>query len=311
LKIDDIARGILEKDSRAISRAITLVENDGEDHAGREIIKRIYNQTGRAKIIGITGPPGVGKSTIIGNLCTALKNDGRKVAVLAVDASSPFTNGTFLGNRIRMQDTLFKNDIFMRSLSTRGSTGGLSTSIWDSVRILDAAGFDIIIIETVGAGQADLDILDVAHTILVVLAPGLGDEIQAIKAGIMEIASIFVVNKVDREDSLIAIKDIEDSLSLLPQGTWKVPVVGLDSIKVKGYEELIKMIDLHFSFSESALDKNERLVREVTEILRNDFNIRIKKVISRSKDKIAETENGTDPYTIADELSKKILNSES
>ena len=309
MKIDDIARGILEKDSRAISRAITLVENDGEDHAGREIIKRIYNQTGRAKIIGITGPPGVGKSTIIGNLCAALKKNGRKVAVLAVDASSPFTNGTFLGNRIRMQDALFKNDIFMRSLSTRGSTGGLSTSVWDSVRILDAAGFDIIIIETVGAGQADLDILDVAHTILVVLAPGLGDEIQAIKAGIMEIASIFVVNKVDREDSLIAIKDIEDSLSLLPQGAWKVPVVGLDSIKVKGYDELIKMIDLHFSFSESALDKKERLLKEVTEIMRNDFNIRIKKVISRSKDKIADTENGTDPYTIADELSKKILNS--
>lgn len=308
MKIDEIARGILEGDSRAISRAITLVENGSEDHTGREIIKRIYNQTGRAKIIGITGPPGVGKSTIAGNVAAILKKNGRKVAVLAVDASSPFTNGTFLGNRIRMQDTLFKNGIFMRSLSTRGSTGGLSTSVWDSVRILDAAGFDVIIIETVGAGQADLDILGIAHTILVVLAPGLGDEIQAIKAGIMEIASIFVINKMDREDSLIAIKDIEDSLSLLPQGNWKVPVVGLDSIRIKGYEELIKMIDLHFGLSECIPDKNERAIREITEILRNDFNTRIKKVVSKSRDEITKIEEGTDPYTIADELSKKIFN---
>ena len=176
------------------------------------------------------------------------------------------------------------------------------------VKGLDAAGFDVIIIETVGAGQADLDILGIAHTILVVLAPGLGDEIQAIKAGIMEIASIFVINKMDREDSLIAIKDIEDSLSLLPQGNWKVPVVGLDSIRIKGYEELIKMIDLHFGFSESVPDKNERVLKEITEILRNDFNTRIKKVVLKSRDEITKIEEGTDPYTIADELSKKIFN---
>lgn len=303
--------GILRGDSRAISRAITIIENGNDDPNARNIIKKIYNQTGKAKIIGITGPPGVGKSTIIGNLAAILKKNGRKVAVLAVDASSPFTNGTFLGNRIRMQDTLFKNDIFMRSLSTRGSTGGLSTSVWDTVRILDAAGFDTIIIETVGAGQADLDILGIAHTILVVLAPGLGDEIQAIKAGIMEIANIFIINKVDREDSYIAIKDIEDSLSLLPQGSWKVPVVGLDSIKVKGYDELIKMIDLHLNSSESTQNTNERILREVMEILRNDFNLRIKKIVLGSNDKIAEIEGGVDPYTIADKLTKKILNSES
>ncbi|EQD62463.1 ArgK protein, partial [mine drainage metagenome] len=248
-KAEDIANGIRAGDLRSISRAITLVEDLNSFATGREIIKNIYASTGKAGIIGITGPPGVGKSTIIGNLSSMLKAKGKKVAIIAVDASSPFTNGSFLGNRIRMQGNLYRDGIYMRSLSSRGSSGGLSRSTWDAVRILDAAGFDRIIVETVGAGQADLDILGMAHTIAVVLAPGLGDEIQAIKAGLMEIANVFIINKMDRDGAFIAMKDIEDSLALTPQNEWKIPVIGLDSIKMEGYGDLIAALEDHLSFA--------------------------------------------------------------
>ncbi len=311
-KADDIANGIRAGDLRSISRAITLVEDLNSLTIGREIIKNIYAGTGKAGIVGITGPPGVGKSTIIGNLSSKLKAKGKKVAIIAVDASSPFTNGSFLGNRIRMQGNLYRDGIYMRSLSSRGSSGGLSRSTWDAVRILDAAGFDRIIVETVGAGQADLDILGMAHTIAVVLAPGLGDGIQAIKAGLMEIANVFIINKMDRDGAFIAMKDIEDSLALTPQNEWKIPVIGLDSMKMEGYDDLIAALEAHLSFA--AKDKgNEksRFFHEVKAALLMEAESRINSLTVSSMSGITDLDrkirDKVNPYTVAEEISRSVL----
>ena len=281
---------------------------------GRELIKEIYTKTGRARVTGITGPPGVGKSTIIGHLAPMLKGRGNGVAILAIDASSPFTMGSLLGNRIRMQADLTTSGIYMRSLSTRGATGGLSRHVWDAVRILDAAGFSDIIIETVGAGQADLDILQIAQTIVVVLAPGLGDQIQAIKAGLMEIASIFIINKMDREGAFLAIKDIEDSLSLSEQGKWKIPVIGLNSISYEGYEDLIRAIEGHRdSLVRGDPLSLERYVSELKAALRVEAESKIKnlseKEISDLLDLKAMIEKRVDPYTVAQQISAAVLGS--
>ena len=309
---EEIVDGIRAGDIRSISRAITLVEDHNSLITGRKIIKSIYGMTGKAGIIGITGPPGVGKSTIIGNLSSMLKSMGKRVAVIAIDASSPFTNGSFLGNRIRMQDKLYRDGIYMRSLSSRGSSGGLSRSTWDAVRVLDAAGFDRIIVETVGAGQADLDILGMAHTIAVALAPGLGDEIQAIKAGLMEIASIFIINKMDRDGAFMAMKDIEDSLALTPQNEWKIPVVGLNSINLEGYEELIADIENHLAFvRKSPVNAKRRFFHEVKAALMAESELRINALTESSMSGLTDLErdvrNKVDPYTVAEEISKSVL----
>ena len=309
---EEIADGILAGDIRSISRAITLVEDHNSLTTGREIIKLIYGKTGKAGIIGITGPPGVGKSTIIGNLASMLKGTGKNVAVIAIDASSPFTNGSFLGNRIRMQDKLYRDGIYMRSLSSRGSSGGLSRSTWDAVRVLDAAGYDRIIVETVGAGQADLDILAMAHTIAVALAPGLGDEIQAIKAGLMEIASIFIINKMDRDGAFMAMKDIEDSLSLTPQNEWKIPVVGLNSLNLDGYVEFIAAVEEHLAYvRKSAVNAKKRFFNEVKAALMAESELRINALTESSMSSLTDLESDVrkkvDPYTVAEEISKSVL----
>lgn len=314
MNIDPIVEGILKQDYRSISRAITLIEDENTLLSGRELIKRIYSNTGKARVTGITGPPGVGKSTIIGHLAPLLKREGNGVAILAIDASSPFTMGSLLGNRIRMQPDLTSSRIFMRSLSTRGATGGLSRHVWDAVRILDAAGFSDIIIETVGAGQADLDILQIAQTIIVVLAPGLGDQIQAIKAGLMEIASIFIINKTDRDGAMLAIKDIEDSLMLAEQGKWKIPVIGLDSIQYKGYDELVSAIKAHkASVSGGVRSEIERYLAELKSALRFEAEARIKeldeKTLSGLLDLAEVAKKKIDPYTVAEEISSTVLGS--
>ncbi|KAA8922227.1 methylmalonyl Co-A mutase-associated GTPase MeaB [Thermoplasma sp.] len=240
-----IVRGITAGDQRIVARAISIIEEDND--RSYEIIRSIYGMTGHAHIIGITGPPGVGKSTMIGVLSRKLTEMGKKVSILAVDASSPFSGGTILGNRIRMQDTLSRYGIYMRSVSNRGMTGGLSRSTWNIVKVLDAAGSDFIIIETVGAGQSDIDIVYLADTVIVTLAPGLGDSIQAIKSGMMEIGDIFVINKMDREDSFFALKDIMDNV--YERNGWMPRVVGTNSLKGEGYDDLIRAIDDHRTFS--------------------------------------------------------------
>ncbi|PYB68734.1 methylmalonyl Co-A mutase-associated GTPase MeaB [Thermoplasma sp. Kam2015] len=266
-----IIEGIAAHDPRIIARAISIIEEDNE--RSYEIIRAIYGMTGHAHILGITGPPGVGKSTMIGILSRKLTEMGKKVSILAVDASSPFSGGTILGNRIRMQDTLSKYGIYMRSVSNRGMTGGLSRSTWNMVKILDAAGNDFIIIETVGAGQSDIDIVYLADTVIVTLAPGLGDSIQAIKSGMMEIGDIFVINKMDREDSFFALKDIMDNV--YERNGWMPRVVGTNSLKGEGYGELIRAIEEHRVFTEKNDGKKKIRYRE-------EVRLALSRIIDRS-----------------------------
>jgi len=237
MNINDLITGILKGDKRSIARSISLIENSNLT-VRKKIIKDIYNK-GNAKIIGITGPPGVGKSTIIGNMAPMLSDYG-KVSILAIDPASPFSGGSILGNRIRMQESLSKKNIFMRSTSNRLYNGGLSEYSWDIVKILEASGSDFIILETVGSGQSDVDIMNIADITCVVLAPGLGDEIQALKSGIMEIGDLFIVNKIDHEGSYIAIKDIRETLNL--SNKIKTPVIGINSINLENYDKFIDYI---------------------------------------------------------------------
>ena len=277
--MDEILEGISRGDSRSISRAISIFEDDLLADRAEELIRKLYPGTGRAHIIGITGPPGVGKSTLIGRLSGFYADQGRKPGVLAIDASSPYSKGAFLGNRVRMQESLMEKGIYMRSLTNRGFKGGLSLSALGACKVLDAAGFDPIIVETVGSGQADLDIMSIAHTVAVILAPGLGDEIQAIKAGMMEIGDIFVINKVDREGAFIAMKEIQDTLALGQSGKWMKSVLGLNSLTGEGFSDLMVEIDRHWSHVNSGKDAEGRLRGEVVLIVENVFRKSLAKLM--------------------------------
>lgn len=311
MNTEKIVSGILRKDKQSIARAISIAEDQSLAGDSRRVIKGIYGHTGKAQVLGITGPPGIGKSTMIGILSTKLTQQKHSVAVLAVDASSPFTGGSLLGNRIRMQESLSRYGVYMRSLANRGLSGGLSRSVWDSVMILDAAGYDFIIIETVGAGQADLDIVNLADTIVVVLAPGLGDQIQAIKSGIMEIADIYIVNKMDREGSYMALKDIEEFLAYSVQGDWKVPVVGTNSLSGEGYDEYITEILKHREFTRKNETTKVRRFRYELKLaledeMRQKIDGEIKRLIEGNRIKSLMSK-GTDPYTAAESIMEEIM----
>jgi LAO/AO transport system kinase len=312
LELKNIVEGIERSDTRSVARAISIVETPSMHLERNLIIKGIYHKTGNAGIIGITGPPGIGKSTMIGNLCKMLSSENFRVSVLAVDASSPFSGGSLLGNRIRMQENLSRYGVFMRSLANRGLNGGLSRAVWDAVDILDAAGNDFIIVETVGAGQADLDIVNLADTVIVVLGPGLGDQIQAIKAGIMEIGHIFVVNKIDRDGSFIAIKDLEETLAFTTQGEWKIPVYGTNSLTTEGYGDLINGIKNHTVLARSSPEFRRKRYKEEMRIVMQDevsriINRKFNEMLLNNNEIDSLLETKTDPYSAA----RKILNGNS
>lgn len=307
---EELIRGITEGDNRAVSRAISVVESGLNRDLSSEIMRRIYPRTGDGHIIGVTGPPGVGKSTMIGKLSGLLSEKGQKVAVIAVDASSPFTNGSILGNRIRMQEQLTKSGVYMRSLSTGGVSGGLSRTVWETVSILEAAGNDTIIVETVGAGQADLDIVQLADTIVVVLAPGLGDEVQAIKAGIMEIAHIFAVNKTDRDGAFLAMKDIEDTLALDISSGWNIPVVGTNSLTGEGYGELIQELEKHRKYLDEAGETRKNRIRNtVSMAVRMRLDFLIAEELEEVDKRLGSMDAGEeiDPYGLADSMVREKL----
>ena len=242
---------VLARDPRAIARAISLIEDEAPQ--GAELVGRIFTQSGRAYLIGVTGPPGAGKSTLVDKLVTELRKSGKTVGVLAVDPTSPFSGGAILGDRIRMQAHAEDDGVFIRSMATRGHLGGLARTTAEAAIVLDASGYDVVVIETVGVGQDEVDIVRTADVCIVTLVPGTGDEVQALKAGIMEIADIFVVNKADREGADRTAASIEMMLALddkMAEG-WRAPVLRTEATSGRGVTELLDMI---WRFREQSVD---------------------------------------------------------
>ncbi len=304
-----LADDMLAGDDRvALARLITVVENRMADTAS--VMSRVYKKCGHAFTIGITGPPGAGKSTITSGLITHCRARGLTVGIVAIDPSSPFSGGSVLGDRIRMQKHFLDEGVFIRSLSTRGSHGGLTRAGRDIVRLMDAAGKDIIIIETVGVGQTELDIMEVADTVVVVLVPEAGDTVQVMKAGLLEIADVFVVNKADREgairmrtelEMMLSLKSVEDSSA----PGWKTPVLMTKASLGEGIEEVLDAALRHRDFRREhpQKDRNARRLRaEVMEICEEEVMRRL--VASSSKNSILErVSNGSeDPYNAALEI---------
>jgi LAO/AO transport system kinase len=244
-----LAQRLLDGDRRALARAITLVEDDRPE--GWELVREVYPHTGKAAVYGFTGPPGVGKSTLIGALTKARREAGHSVGVLSIDPSSPFTQGALLGDRIRLTEHFLDQGVFIRSMANRGALGGLSEAALQAALLLDAAGRDDVFVETVGVGQAEIDIIDHADTIVLVLMPGSGDSIQALKAGVMEIPDVIVINKADHPLTDTMVREIRGVLSLAnldggsERGKWRVPIVKTEAAHGKGIAELVEGLDEH------------------------------------------------------------------
>ncbi len=238
-----LAERLVAGDKRTLARAISLVEND--DPEGWALVREVYPRTGHAAVLGLTGPPGVGKSTIIAALVGHARERGRQVAVLSVDPSSPFTRGALLGDRIRLSDHFLDAGVFIRSMASRGSLGGLSEATLQAALLMDAAGKDDVFLETVGVGQGEVDVVDHADTVVLCLQPGSGDSIQALKAGIMEIPDVIVVNKADHPLAESMIREIRGVLSLAPEGDWRVPIVRTEAARGEGTDELVEKVAEH------------------------------------------------------------------
>jgi LAO/AO transport system kinase len=259
----ELVERLLNGEPRAVARAISIVE-DGTDGSA-ELMKGVLPRTGKAVVVGITGSPGAGKSSLVDKLASYYRENDEKVGIIAVDPSSPFSGGAILGDRIRMQTLGLDPNVFIRSMATRGKLGGLARATVDAVAILDAAGYDKVIVETVGVGQDEVEIVKTADVSVVVLVPGMGDDIQAIKAGIMEIGDVFVINKADREGVIRTVKELEALLSLAHRHDfWEPPIVKTIATENKGIEELSDAIDKYYEF----LRSGEKSIVRRTEIAR-------------------------------------------
>ncbi|OOE14762.1 methylmalonyl Co-A mutase-associated GTPase MeaB [Fictibacillus arsenicus] len=302
-----LAKRIQQKEERALAKAITLAENSEADKL--ELLKSIYPMQKGAHWIGITGSPGAGKSSLVNRLISFLRNKGLTVAVVAVDPTSPFSGGSILGDRVRMADHFTDPGVFIRSMGTRGSLGGLSRSTKETVRLMDAYGFDVILIETVGVGQSELDIMKLADSVAVVLNPGSGDVVQVFKAGIMEIADLFVVNKADMPGVPKLLAEIEAMLDLVKHDSpYRPPVVQTISTENKGLEELWDALLAHKAYliesGEGSIRKLANLKREVMEVVQHEI---FQQVWTDEKESgfswLADLEQGnTDPYTAAEQI---------
>ncbi|WP_010478987.1 methylmalonyl Co-A mutase-associated GTPase MeaB [Thermococcus zilligii] len=259
-ELDGIIDLALKGDKKAIARLITLVENDEEK--AREIVKRVYPLTGKAYVVGITGPPGSGKSTLLDKLIKLARDEGHRVGVIAVDPTSPFTGGALLGDRLRMQRHSTDEGVFIRSMATRGALGGLAKATNDAIKVLDAAGYDLIFVETVGVGQIEVDIVKTADTVVLVTVPGLGDGVQAIKAGLMEVADVFAINKADREGVEIVYLELKMALEFemdrWKELGWEPPIVETTAFTLNGVRPLWEAIKRHREYMESSGRLRER-----------------------------------------------------
>ena len=292
-------------DIRALARLISLVED--ESPRVRSVIKELLPSTGGARIIGLTGSPGVGKSTMTAALVGAFRAAGGRVAVLAVDPTSPFTGGALLGDRVRMQAHATDDQVFIRSMASRGHLGGLAASTPQAIRVLDAAGFELIIIETVGVGQAEVAIASLADSVVVLLAPGMGDAIQAAKAGILEVADLFVVNKADKPDSQQVVRDLRNMIALAnhAEGAWKPPIISTMAMRGEGIDEVMSRLDAHWSWLNSTGElARRRQARAREEITALAFAALRGRLAAGRVDALAsQVADGTlDPFQAADEL---------
>jgi LAO/AO transport system kinase len=317
--LQNITERLLSGDRRALARMVTLIEN--ESPQARRYLAELHQSAGRAHIIGVTGAPGAGKSTLVTHLVREFRRRERKIGVVAVDPSSPFTGGAILGDRIRMMELAGDPNVFIRSMASRGSLGGLSAATRDVVRAMDAAGFNPVIIETIGTGQAEVEVMRAAQTVLVVSAPGMGDEVQAIKAGILEIADIFVVSKADKPGADQTVAELAMLLSLdshrrqhdKSKPYWRIPVLKTSAIKDQGITQLVDAIEQHYHYlveSDMLANRTQRQVRSEVEALV------LHSVMLALKDKVTDAEwqqlmhditrRERDPYSVAIELQERI-----
>lgn len=308
----DIAKELLAGNRLALSRAITAIENEYDE--ATEIMRELYPHTGHAYVLGITGPPGAGKSTMTEKIAKAYRDQGKTVGIIAVDPTSPFTGGAILGDRIRMNSLTLDEGVFIRSMGTRGSLGGLSHKTADAVKALDAFGKDIIIVETVGVGQSEVDIVKAADTTVVVLIPGMGDDIQAIKAGILEIGDLFTVNKSDLDGADKLVKEINMMLDLDSLMTdWRPPISKVVASRGEGIDLLLADVAKHRSYIEGNGELNRRRTKrakdELLDILSAGIEKRIKEHTEGRMDGFVESlkKRETDPYSLVSDIMSEML----
>ena len=310
----DIAEELLKGNRLALSRAITAIENEYDE--ATEIMRQIYPHTGHAYVLGITGPPGAGKSTLTDKIAREYREQGKTVGIIAVDPTSPFTGGAILGDRIRMNGLTLDEGVFIRSMGTRGSLGGLSHKTADAVKAMDAFGKDIIIVETVGVGQSEVDIVKAADTTVVVLIPGMGDDIQAIKAGILEIGDLYCINKSDIDGADKLVREINMMLDLDSFMTdWRPPITKVIANQNEGIKELLGTVEKHRTYIEGngqlVQRRTKRTRDEMLDILNSDVGSYIKnKIVDSGRldtyvEKIKQHE--TDPYTVVGQVVKEML----
>jgi LAO/AO transport system kinase len=309
---ESLAERVIGGDKRALARAISLVEN--RDPEGDRLVAELYPRTGKARIVGVTGPPGVGKSTLIGALTAELRKADRDVGVLSIDPSSPFTQGAMLGDRIRLADHFLDPGVFIRSMATRGSLGGLAEAALQAALLMDASGKDDVLLETVGVGQGEVDVVDHADTIVLALMPGSGDSIQALKAGVMEIPDVIVVNKAEHPLAETMVREVKAVLSLGPQGSWKVPVVRTEAAKGVGVAELLERVDAHRRQIEETGSLDERRARNLRAEVLGLAAVRLRRQLEERATEDPEWEGlldsvvrrQTDPATAARRLLEKL-----